>query len=234
MKPTIGRVVHYCLSAKDAEQVNRRRTSGKSIAERITSGSWPIGAMAHIGNRAVEGQLYPAEIVMAMADSPDPGAKVVYVNLKVSLDGTDFFWAEKVYEGHGRGEWRWPQLEPNSKSLRPSPGLFPSSAVQQPRIESEGVSSPMPRYQCHKKVSALQVERIIVNPNPDGLTFPVTLHFAEKGFAPMKLHRDFCDKHPLTEGCYYVVYDDGYCSISPKKAFEEGYIRLDADDRIQL
>lgn len=27
-------------------------------------------------------------------------------------------------------------------------------------------------------------------------------------------------------GDYYVVYDDGYASFSPKKAFEEGYRRV--------
>jgi hypothetical protein len=64
--PTIGRIVHYRLSADDAAQINRRRTSGVSIATRMKTFAgavespavvygWPEGAQAHIGNAVAEG-----------------------------------------------------------------------------------------------------------------------------------------------------------------------------------
>lgn len=31
------------------------------------------------------------------------------------------------------------------------------------------------------------------------------------------------ERHQVTPDNYYVVYDDGYASISPGKAFEDGY-----------
>ena len=37
---------------------------------------------------------------------------------------------------------------------------------------------------------------------------------------------DYLGKHTPQLGGYYVVYDDGYSSFSPAKAFEEGYTRL--------
>ena len=34
---------------------------------------------------------------------------------------------------------------------------------------------------------------------------------------------EWLDKHNPEVGGYYVVYEDGYKSFSPAKAFEEGY-----------
>ena len=34
------------------------------------------------------------------------------------------------------------------------------------------------------------------------------------------------ERVPLTDGGYYVLYDDNYSSFSPAKAFEEGYTRM--------
>jgi hypothetical protein len=73
---TIGTAIIYTLSAADAEAINRRRTNGGSIAERMKMciaapsykgaedlkgevHGWPAGAQAHIGNEAKEGQRYP-------------------------------------------------------------------------------------------------------------------------------------------------------------------------------
>jgi len=36
---TVGRIVHYRLSEDDGYQVNRRRTSGAAIAERLPLGT---------------------------------------------------------------------------------------------------------------------------------------------------------------------------------------------------
>lgn len=102
MQPGPGRIVHYRLTATDAEQINRRRTTGKAIAERIPDGKWPLGAQAHIGNEAREGDYYPM-MVTRMWDAT-PGV----VNGQVFLDGNDTFWVCSAHEGDGNGAWCWP------------------------------------------------------------------------------------------------------------------------------
>ncbi len=39
----------------------------------------------------------------------------------------------------------------------------------------------------------------------------------------LRVVRAFMDKHEPQVGGYYVLYEDGYQSYSPAKAFEEGY-----------
>lgn len=88
MKPSVGRTVHYMLSENDAEQINRRRTSGQDISKRIEADKWPLGAQAHIGNQARAGEIFPMIITKVWGDSP-----VSSVNGQVLLDGNDCFWA---------------------------------------------------------------------------------------------------------------------------------------------
>ncbi len=102
MNATLGRIVHYVLSAQDAEQINRRRTTGPAIAERIPSGAWPVGAQAHIGNAAREGQHVAAIVVAPNSDT---------CNLQCFLDGNDAFWALSAREGTEPGTWHWPERE---------------------------------------------------------------------------------------------------------------------------
>lgn len=120
--PTIGRIVHYRLSADDAAQVNRRRTTGASIASRLlwgTSGkhaeaipaqsvdgdvrAWPAGAQAHIGNEAREGDTHPMLIVKTWGDNSTSA-----VNGQVFLDGNDVLWATSVCVGEGPRTFSWP------------------------------------------------------------------------------------------------------------------------------
>lgn len=105
---TIGRTVLYRLTAKDAEEVNRRRTTGSSIAERIRIGEWPLGAQAHIGNPEGEGSVRPMVVVHVWPDEFGPG--VPGVNGRVMLDGTDVLWVTSVSEGNGPGQWHWPEM----------------------------------------------------------------------------------------------------------------------------
>ncbi len=42
MDITIGRIVLYTL-AQDSMEINRRRTTGALIAERIRENAWPLG-----------------------------------------------------------------------------------------------------------------------------------------------------------------------------------------------
>jgi hypothetical protein len=80
----------------------------------------------------------------------------------------------------------------------------------------------MPRYRSHKTVWALQIKWI--NREVSG---KVTLTFVEPGYAPMTFDED----HPMLvryspiQKDFLVVYADGYMSLSPQKAFVEGYTR---------
>lgn len=101
--PSIGRIVHYQLSADDAQQINRRRTTGKSIAERMRAQPvplWPTGTQAHIGNEVHEGGVYPMLIVAIWSAD--------CVNGQVFLDGNDVYWALSRGQGQQPGQWIWP------------------------------------------------------------------------------------------------------------------------------
>lgn len=129
---TKGEIVLYTLSGADALAINRRRTSGASIAARMKIGinvekgsenargetgeihAWPAGAQAHIGNDAKEGAQYAAMVVedwrqhgeASGAGVPDDAA----VNLQVFLDGNDVFWATSRKEDGSKspapGTWQ--------------------------------------------------------------------------------------------------------------------------------
>jgi len=92
-------IVNYKLSAQDATQINRRRTTSKSIADRIKEKIWPTGAQAHIGNEAKEGQILPMVIVGIWGDT--------CVNGQVFLDGNDQFWVSSAMQGNAPGNWNY-------------------------------------------------------------------------------------------------------------------------------
>lgn len=113
--PTIGRIVHYRLSADDATQINRRRTSGTSIAQRMkpwnivtSTGNrdiceWPTGAQAHIGNEVKEGDTFPMMITRVWGNTPTSA-----VNGQAYLDGTDVLWVTSACVGEGPRTFSWP------------------------------------------------------------------------------------------------------------------------------
>ena len=49
------------------------------------------------------------------------------------------------------------------------------------------------------------------------------IHPTEEGYIPFMVDAEYVRKHNPQIGGYYVVYEDGYKSFSPAKAFEEGY-----------
>lgn len=100
--PSIGRIVHYKLTAEDAEQINRRRTTGTSIADRIKFREWSVGAQAHIGNEVREGDVFPMLITRVWGNDPTSA-----VNGQVFLDGNDVFWATSVRAGEGPRTFSW-------------------------------------------------------------------------------------------------------------------------------
>ena len=79
--------------------------------------------------------------------------------------------------------------------------------------EQPGTMREMPRYKCHKIVHALKIKEVVND----------SLYFEEAGYARLIVGGAFMDKHGPHPGGYYVVYEDGYTSYSPAKAFEDGY-----------
>lgn len=101
MIPTIGRIVHYRLSADQAEDINRRRKHARDhMAEHHTNAN---GAQVHVGNEVREGEAYPMIITQVWGQDENSA-----VNGQVFLDGNDLFWAKSVSVGEGPGTWSWP------------------------------------------------------------------------------------------------------------------------------
>lgn len=82
----------------------------------------------------------------------------------------------------------------------------------------------LPLYQCHKKVRALQIREIHRAPNgePGAYIYP-----AEPGYAPFHVTEEWLKRHLPSAGGYFVLYEDGYKSYSPRLPFEQGYTLLD-------
>lgn len=95
------------------------------------------------------------------------------------------------------------------------------------RVEAAAVMQELPRYKCHKEVHALKIESVKDPTEPgDETDGSRILIFSEKPFAPIRVNHEYVRKHKPEAGGYYVVYEDGYTSFSPAKAFEDGYTRL--------
>lgn len=78
-----------------------------------------------------------------------------------------------------------------------------------------------PRYTSHKTVHALEIGAdapIVVR--EDGI---VTLPIADYGFGSIDVKAEVVARYMPVAGDFLVQYEDGYRSISPRKAFLEGY-----------
>jgi hypothetical protein len=89
----------------------------------------------------------------------------------------------------------------------------------------------LPRYRCHKEVTAGKIAWIS-ELHDGGAALQVITEFKEAANYPgekttITIHvtPEFITKHHPQVGGYFVVYADGYQSFSPAKAFEEGYHR---------
>lgn len=94
----------------------------------------------------------------------------------------------------------------------------------------------MPRYQSIKNVHALEIDAVQRLPSKgDGTTDEVEpgvrLSFIEEGYAPLDVDWKVVSRYMPVRGDFFVVYDDGYQSISPRKAFKDGYIPFYGDHR---
>lgn len=86
-----------------------------------------------------------------------------------------------------------------------------------PTSEDESASMEMPRYRSHKQVWALEIATVDLH----------KLTFRDAGYAPIVCDATMFSRYTPVPGDFYVVYDDGYKSFSPAKAFKEGYTRID-------
>lgn len=77
-------------------------------------------------------------------------------------------------------------------------------------------------YQCHKVVRAAKIDKI--TRYPDG---SASLYVTIRGGGHcIPTTQAWLNSRKADAGGYFVVYDDGYESYSPAKAFEDGYSEL--------
>jgi hypothetical protein len=88
-----------------------------------------------------------------------------------------------------------------------------------PTDEDSGASMEMPRYRSHKQVWALEIHTVVGR----------YLTFRDAGYAGIMCPEPMFSRYTPVPGDFYVVYDDGYKSFSPRKAFVEGYTKIDRE-----
>lgn len=81
----------------------------------------------------------------------------------------------------------------------------------------------LPQYRSHKIVSALEIAHIEGGANGA----PASILFANPAYTPVAVHGDMFRRYFPHPGDYYVVYEDGYASISPQEAFKNGYTEIE-------
>lgn len=78
--------------------------------------------------------------------------------------------------------------------------------------EKGNAMEDLPQYKCHKTVRAAKITAIL-----DGG------ELALEGNHRVRPGLGWMNKHHPEVGQYFVVYEDGYQSVSPAKTFNEGY-----------
>lgn len=88
----------------------------------------------------------------------------------------------------------------------------------------------LPRYKCHKEVNAAKIEHIQPYGTDGSLSLQLLIGEKDgvKSHTGIDMTADWVAKHKPEAGGYLVVYEDGYTSYSPAKAFEGGYTLLPA------
>jgi len=103
--PSIGRIVHYHLTAEQAEAINRRREHSDN--HRSMHAAAANGTIIHVGNKAAEGDTVPMLIVKTWGHNADSA-----VNGQAFLDGNDTLWVTSTHVGEGDpGTYSWPSRQ---------------------------------------------------------------------------------------------------------------------------
>lgn len=82
---------------------------------------------------------------------------------------------------------------------------------------SDLLKGRLPRYVCHKEVNGGKITGIQSKERN-----VADLILGEIGVA-VEVDATWYARHQPKVGGYFVLYDDGYTSYSPQKAFEDGY-----------
>lgn len=77
------------------------------------------------------------------------------------------------------------------------------------------------RFKCHKVVSAAKIMAVAIS---DVTTLQLQPEVGR--LYNVQVDGNWVGMHAPQPGGYYVIYEDGYASFSPAKAFEEGYSRI--------
>lgn len=82
-----------------------------------------------------------------------------------------------------------------------------------------------PQYQCHKIVSAFKILRMAqgISPANEGNKPVWNIWPVDHDLDPIEVDAAWLEKNKVVPGGYVVIYNDGYMSFSPEKAFEDGY-----------
>ena len=84
------------------------------------------------------------------------------------------------------------------------------------------VTKELPTYVCHKRVRASEVVSIgLYKTNADNKAVR-EIQISDQ-FDPIEILGEVFTRYVPMPGDFYVVYEDGYVSFSPRKAFIEGY-----------
>jgi hypothetical protein len=102
--PKIGQIVHYKLTAEDAEAINRRRRH----ADESRVVHQHTGTIVHTGNPAETGDVYPMIITKVSAADDDKDSAI---NGQVFLDGDDTLWVMSALHGSDMGQWIDPRTQ---------------------------------------------------------------------------------------------------------------------------
>lgn len=82
------------------------------------------------------------------------------------------------------------------------------------------MSVELPRYKCHKEVTALKIKNVIVHAPPEGEECTGGFLLFESPYPAIAVDRKFLDFHDPQAGGYWVQYRDGYQDYVPAEAFE--------------
>ena len=86
---------------------------------------------------------------------------------------------------------------------------------------TDGHEAEPPRYRSHKEVWAVKITDIDLRRNG------AVMLSLEAPYAPVPVEHDMVRRYMPVAGDFLMMYPDGYRSISPKSAFEDGYTRIE-------
>lgn len=89
----------------------------------------------------------------------------------------------------------------------------------------------LPQWKCHKVVSAAKITRIFTDGSDGSANLVLRLTRDDDpvlGHTSVEKPAEWMERFKPETGGYYVVYEDGYASFSPAKAFEDGYTRIES------